>query len=94
MTKAERAAYTNWKREMTLCGDDATRLFNQMKELFEECGGGKASCSLEGNLAYLLTSDDKQTRDRALSIYNRYYSALGHYDAFLQLGQAFADVQA
>jgi len=93
MKKAEKTAYTNWNKEMTVQGNMMDTYFKQMQELYEECGGGHPTCSLEGNLSYLLTSSNEKIRNRALNIYRNYWQANGQYDALLQLGQAFADVQ-
>lgn len=93
MTGKEKKAYSKWNKEMTAQGNMRDVYFKRMQELYEKCGGGRATCSLEGNLAYLLTSQDEKIRNHALTIYGQYWEASGRYDALLQLGSALVDVQ-
>ncbi len=93
MTSREKKAYSQWNKEMSAMGDMREVYFKQMQDLYEKHGGGQATCSLEANLAYLLTSEDKSVRSHALTIYRQYWEASGQYDALLQLGTAFADAQ-
>lgn len=92
MTAKEKKAYEKWNREMTQKADERDYQFKLMQSLFEEKGGGKASCSLEHNLFYLLSSSDEQTRGRALTIYRKYFEADAQYMAMCDLAQAFANI--
>ena len=93
MTAKEKWTYEKWNREMTKQGEATSVYFKAMQDLYAERGGGRPTCSLERNLEYLLTSGDERTRGRALALYKMYWEASGRYDALLQLGQAFADIQ-
>jgi hypothetical protein len=93
MNKKEKAAYIRWNKEMTVQGNMLDTYFKQMQKLYEECGGGRPTCSFEGNLSYLLTSNNENIRNRALNIYRNYWQASGQYDALLQFGTALANVQ-
>lgn len=93
MTSKEKKVYTNWSKIMSTMTNGRNRYFKEMQELYERRGGGKATCSLEYNLAYLLTSNDVHTRDRALAIYANYMKADGQNQAFMELGQELANVK-
>lgn len=93
MTGREQKAYKAWSRNMDTQGDMRDTYFKQMQALFEESGGGRASCSLEGNLSYLLTSNDETTRNRALMLYRKYYEADAKYTAFMELAQGLANAK-
>ncbi len=93
MTTKEKKVYSNWNKDMTAQGNMRAVYFKQMQEMYEQHGGGRATCSLEANLAYLLTSENEETRNRALNIYRQYWEAEGQYDALLELGTALASAQ-
>ena len=77
---------------MSVKSDERDLQFHLMQQLCEEKGGGKASCSLDYNLEYLLTSSDESTRGRALNIWRRYHEADAQYMAMCELAQALADI--
>lgn len=92
MTGKEKKAIGEWKVKMVSQGTQRDELFKEMQNLYEECGGGKATCCLEANLEYLLTSNNDKTRSRALNIYANYKAANAQYHAMLELAQALANV--
>lgn len=92
MTSKEKKVYQEWNRKMTAKSDERDLQFKLMQNLYEEKGGGKATCSLDFNLEYLLTSSDERVRGRALNIYRRYHEADAQYGAMLELAQGLADI--
>ena len=92
MTNKEKTVYQNWNRNMSAKSDERDLQFHLMQQLFEEKGGGKASCSLDYNLEFLITSADERTRGRALNIWRRYHEADAQYMAMCELAQALANI--
>ncbi|MEF9974565.1 MAG: hypothetical protein RR893_11640 [Clostridia bacterium] len=93
MTAKEKRVYQDWNRKMSKKLDERNEQFELMQKLYEEKGGGKATCSLEYNLDYLLTSGDERTRDRAINIYRRYCESDAQNKAMFELAQGFADIK-
>lgn len=93
MTAKEKKVYEKWNKKMTAQGDARDTYFQEMRTLYETQGGGKASFSLEVCFEYLMTSNDKNVRGRAIAILEKYHHAAGQYDALLELGQALADIR-
>lgn len=92
MTSKEKAVYLDWNRKMSKKSDERDLQFELMQRLYEERSGRKATCSLDYNLEYLITSSDESTRDRALHIYRRYHEADAQYMAMCELAQALANI--
>lgn len=89
MTNKEKKAIAEWKIKMIAQGDKRDELFKAMQNLYEECGGGKATCCLEA----ILTSGDTRIRDRALNMYASYKEAGAQYYAMVELAQALANAR-
>lgn len=93
MTAKEKKVYEKWNKKMTAQGDARDTYFEEMRALYEKHSGGKAPFSLEVCFEYLMTSNDKYVRNSAIVVLEKYHQAVGQYAAFLELGQALADVR-
>lgn len=93
MTSKEKKVLATWNRKMSAQLDMRNELFIEMQKLYEERGGGKAYCSMEANLEYLLSSNDEQTRRKVLSIYADYKAADAQFSATGELMQALANLR-
>lgn len=93
MTAKEKKVLATWNRKMSAQLDTRNELFIEMQKLYEKRGGGEATCCLEVNLEYLLSSNDEQTRRRALSIYADYKAADAQFKAMGELMQALANLR-
>lgn len=92
MTKAEKALLFNWSD--TICKEQEEQgiVFKELKDLAVLRGRGTVSYSLESNLEWLLTCEDKSARHHAFYLYSRYYELRGRYSAMQELAQGFADL--
>ena len=92
MTKAERTLVLNWSDPICKEQEEQRAVFKELQELAVRRGRGAACYSLERNLEWLLTCEDKSARNNAFSLYSRYYELSGRYSAMLELTQGFADL--
>lgn len=93
MNKVERSVIEGWLSSNALHSEHKSAAFREMQELYEARGGGKASCSLEHNFEYLMTSEDRATKSKAMHIYAKYMRADGADDEYLTLAQAMANIR-
>jgi len=92
MTKPERTLVLNWSDPICKEQEEQRAIFKQLKELAVLRGRDTVSYSLESNLEWLLTCEDKSARNQALYLYSRYYELGGRHSAMLELTQGFADL--
>jgi len=92
MTKAERTLVLNWSDPIRTEQEEQRAVFKELQELAVLRGRGTACFSLESNLEWLLTCEDKSARNQALYLYSRYHELGGRYSAMLELTQGFANL--
>lgn len=93
MNKVERNIIDGWLSINATHSEQMAAAFVEMQDLYEARGGGKASCSLEHNFEYLMTSGDYETRSKAMHIYAKYMRADGANDEYMELAQAIANIR-